>query len=97
MVHDELGRAFRRDRRSRTDDTGSGKPPIVDMGAYEFQVFQVTCPWDVDCNGSVGAGDLLSLLASWGPCKGCPADFDGDGSVGASDLLALLANWGPCP
>ena len=97
MVHDELGRAFRRDRRSGTDDTGSGKPPIVDMGAYEFQVFQVTCPWDVDCNGSVGAGDLLSLLASWGPCKGCPADFDGGGSVGAFDLLALLANWGPCP
>ncbi|MEE9129698.1 MAG: hypothetical protein V3T84_06735 [Phycisphaerales bacterium] len=41
--------------------------------------------------------DLISLLASWGPCKGCPADFDGNGSVGVSDLLALLANWGPCP
>ena len=56
-----------------------------------------TCPWDIDNDGAVGASDLLSLLASWGPCKGCPADFDGDGSVGASDLLALLANWGPCP
>ena len=55
-----------------------------------------TCPADLDANGSVGASDLLALLASWGPCKGCPADFDGDGSVGASDLLALLANWGPC-
>ncbi|MEE9128819.1 MAG: right-handed parallel beta-helix repeat-containing protein [Phycisphaerales bacterium] len=77
-----------------TDDTGKGKPPIVDMGAYEFQV---PCPWDLDCNGSVGASDLLSLLVSWGPCKGCPADFDGDGTVGASDLLALLVNWGPCP
>ena len=80
-----------------TDDTGKGKPPIVDMGAYEFQVFQVTCPWDVDCNGSVGAADLLAVLFSWGPCKGCPADFDENGNVGASDLLALLANWGPCP
>ena len=55
------------------------------------------CSWDLDGNGSVGASDLLSLLASWGPCKGCPADFDGDGNVGASDLLALLVNWGPCP
>ncbi len=97
MVHDELGRAFRRDRRSRTDDTGNGKPPIVDTGAYEFQVFQVTCPWDADCNGSVGAGDLLVLLVSWGPCNDCPADFDNNGSVGASDLLALLVNWGLCP
>ncbi len=77
-----------------TDNTGNGKPPLVDMGAYEFQV---TCPWDLDCNGSVGAADLLSLLVSWGPCKGCPADFDGNGTVGASDLLALLVNWGPCP
>ncbi len=56
-----------------------------------------TCPWDLDDNGTVGAADLLALLASWGPCKGCPADFDGNGNVGASDLLALLANWGPCP
>ncbi|MEE9129382.1 MAG: hypothetical protein V3T84_05140 [Phycisphaerales bacterium] len=55
------------------------------------------CPWDLDGSGSVGASDLLSLLVSWGPCKGCPADFDGNGTVGASDLLALLVNWGPCP
>ena len=54
------------------------------------------CPWDLDDSGSVGASDLLALLASWGPCKGCPADFDDSGNVGASDLLALLANWGPC-
>ncbi|MEE8155450.1 MAG: right-handed parallel beta-helix repeat-containing protein [Phycisphaerales bacterium] len=78
-----------------TKDTGNGDPPIVDMGAYEFQVVS-PCPWDLDGTGAVGASDLLSLLVSWGPCKGCPADFDGDGNVGASDLLALLANGGPC-
>ncbi len=55
------------------------------------------CVADLDGDGTVGASDLLSLLVSWGPCKGCPADFDGDGTVGASDLLTLLANWGPCP
>ncbi len=58
------------------------------------------CPHDLDADGNVGVSDLLSLLASWGPCppKGdCPADFDGNGNVGVPDLLALLANWGPCP
>ena len=81
-----------------TVDTGNGDPPIVDMGAYEFQPDETPpCPWDLDANGSIGASDLLALLASWGPCKGCPGDFDADGTVGASDLLALLANWGPCP
>ncbi|MEE8153901.1 MAG: M12 family metallo-peptidase [Phycisphaerales bacterium] len=56
-----------------------------------------SCPWDLDDNGTVGASDLLSLLAQWGMDPGGPPDFDGDGNVGASDLLALLANWGPCP
>ena len=55
------------------------------------------CPWDLDGTGVVGVSDLLSMLASWGPCKGCPADFDGNDDVGVSDLLVLLANWGPCP
>ncbi len=26
------------------------------------------CPWDLDANGSVGASDLLLLLANWGSC-----------------------------
>ncbi len=58
------------------------------------------CPHDLDADGNVGVSDLLSLLASWGPCPpkaDCPADFDGNGNVGVPDLLALLANWGPCP
>jgi len=70
-------------------------------GVYMFDMDQVNCdlpcPWDLDDNGSVGASDLLSLLAQWGADPGGPPDFDGDGNVGASDLLALLANWGPCP
>ncbi len=54
-------------------------------------------PADFDCDGSVGASDLLILLASWGPCadcEDCPADLNGDCAVGAADLLILLANWG---
>ncbi len=77
----------------RDDDNGT------DSGsAYLFDAS--FCPWDLDDNGSVGVSDLLSLLASWGPCPpkaDCPADFDGNGNVGVSDLVALLANWGPCP
>ncbi len=81
-----------------TTDTGNGKPPIVDMGAYEFQgETPGGCPWDLNGDGTVGASDLLVVLGLWGTDPGGPPDFDGDGNVGASDLLALLANWGPCP
>ncbi len=78
-----------------TIDTGNGDPPVVDMGAYEFQ--GITCPWDLDGDGTVGILDLLVLLAAWGTDPGGPPDFDGDGSVGILDLLALLAAWGPNP
>ncbi len=77
---------------ARGDDDGGDA-----RGAVWVLFLNGICLWDLDASGSVGASDLLSLLADWGPCKGCPADFDGNGLVGASDLLALLANWGPCP
>ncbi len=77
-----------------TRDTGLGDPPIVDVGAYEFQSAVLG---DLDGDGTVGVPDLLMLLASWGPCDGCddcPADLDDNCTVGVSDLLILLANWG---
>ncbi len=55
-----------------------------------------SCTGDIDGDGTVGASDLLTLLAAWGTDPGGPPDFDGDGNVGASDLLILLAAWGPC-
>ena len=80
-----------------SSDTGNGDPPIVDMGAYEFE----PCPADLDGSCAVGVKDLLILLGAWGPCPdppaGCPADFDFDDAVGVKDLLFLLGNWGPCP
>ncbi|MCH8822948.1 MAG: right-handed parallel beta-helix repeat-containing protein [Planctomycetes bacterium] len=78
-----------------TPDTGVGTPPLVDMGAYEFQL--VACPWDLDGDGSVGISDLLHLFGNWGSNPGNPADFDKDGFVNTNDLLILFANWGPCP
>jgi predicted outer membrane repeat protein len=81
-----------------TKDTGNGDPPIVDMGAYEFQ--PSACPADFDDSGDVGVKDLLFLLGTWGPCppkEDCAADFDLSGDVGVKDLLILLGAWGPCP
>ncbi len=79
-----------------TIDSGNGDPPVVDMGAYEFQ--GTSCPWDCDggesIDGTVGITDFLLLLAQWGSPGSC--DFDG-GGVGINDFLDLLANWGPCP
>jgi hypothetical protein len=70
-----------------------GGPPVVDMGAYEFQ----PCPWN--CNHSadrvVDVGDFLALLSQWGNV-GSACDVDG-GGVSVTDFLALLAHWGPCP
>ena len=78
-----------------TIDTGNGDPPIVDMGAYEFQGTS-PCLWDCggDSNGDVGITDFLALLAQWGSPGSC--DFDG-GGVGITDFLELLGNWGACP
>ncbi len=63
-----------------------------------FQVETVDpLPTDLDGDGSVGFGDLVQLLASWGDCPGpgsCEADLDGDGSVGFSDLVSMLSQWG---
>ncbi len=60
-------------------------------------VASFSTPGDLDGDGSVGASDLLILLANWGPCdvcEACTADLNGDCTVGAADLLILLANWG---
>ena len=67
-----------------TKDTGVGKAPIVDMGAYEFQVAS-SCEWDLDGDDFVGTGDLIIMLGSWGD------------PYGTADLIELLGAWGACP
>jgi hypothetical protein len=75
------------------DPGACGEPPLVDMGAYEYQ----PCPGD--CNPTVdrdvNSRDLLALLAQWGR-EGTSCDFNG-GGVGVQDVLIMLAHWGPCP
>jgi hypothetical protein len=74
-------------------DTGYGTPPIVDMGAYEFQA---DCPGDLDGDRDVDQADLGILLAAWGTTA--DGDLDCDGDTDQSDLGILLANWGEtCP
>lgn len=67
------------------------------VGTTTFGEPPPDCAADFDDDGTVGASDLLQLLAAWGPCTGCEEDLDGNDVVGASDLLILLASWGPCP
>ena len=65
--------------------------------AAEVERLLGACPEDIDGSGSVDLGDLLIVLATWGPCEDCPGDLDGNGVVELDDLLAVLSAWGPCP
>ncbi|MCH7849516.1 MAG: hypothetical protein IIB53_14280 [Planctomycetes bacterium] len=81
-----------------TDDTGFGDPPIVDMGAYEFQV--MNCPWDVNGDGVVDHHDIVEVVHNLGPCNdpdNCPWDVNGDGIVNGRDVAAVAMHFGPCP
>ncbi len=67
-------------------------PVVMDMATLDL----AGEPADLDGNGSVGIGDMLQLLSSWGPCppKGpCLGDLDCDGQVGVTDFLHLLSRW----
>jgi predicted outer membrane repeat protein len=73
----------------------------VDMGAYEWQR---TCLTDISRSspgmagdGFTNIGDLLAVIAGWGPCDQCNADVNNDDVVNITDLLAVIAGWGACP
>ena len=81
-----------------TEDTGFGDPPIVDMGAYEFQV--MGCPWDINGDGVVDHRDLLEVVHNMGQCDdpdNCPWDVNGDGIVNGHDVAAVATHFGACP
>ena len=64
----------------------------------EVDCDKAPCVGDLTGDGIVGAEDLASLLANWGPQpKGNDADLDGDGDVGPADLAIMLGAWGDCP
>jgi hypothetical protein len=74
-----------------TDSDGN---TIQTSKGIQISVRDATTP-DLDRDGTVGFGDLLEILAAFGPCDDfCPGDLDLDGMVGFSDILELLAAWG---
>jgi len=48
---------------------------------------------DLDGDGSIGMGDLLSIISAWGGCSNCLSDLDQSGVVDTSDLLTLISLW----
>lgn len=83
-----------------TKDTGNPGPPgpIVDMGAYEFQV--MNCPWDVNGDGVVDHHDLVEVVHNLGRCNdpdNCPWDVNGDSVVNGRDVAAVARHFGACP
>ena len=79
----------------RMEVTAVGGP----LDAVWIDDFRVNhCLADSDGSGTVDVGDLIDLLAKWGPCAPpCPEDNDGSGTVDVADLINLLAAWGACP
>ncbi len=81
-----------------TYDTGVGTPPIVDMGAYEYQGFAVG---DLNCDGAVDFFDIdpfvMALVfpeeyeTSYPDCSLLNADCNGDGVVDFFDLDPFVA------
>lgn len=73
-----------------------GEAAIDDVVLRTVACAAAPCPADVDASGAVDVGDILAVLAAWGPCAACPADVDGSGVVDTADLLEVLAAYGPC-
>ena len=85
-----------------TLDTGSGVPPIVDMGAYEFGGSDLPpCYGDLDGDRDVDLADLAELLGHYGMTSGATGadgDMDCDGDIEIADLAELLGVYGnTCP
>jgi hypothetical protein len=61
----------------------------------------LSCPHDLTGDGRTDAGDLATLIGSWGSVAAgyAAGDIDGDGVVGASDVAALIGAWNTagCP
>ena len=61
------------------------------QATYDDGTCEFCGPGDGDCNGVVGTGDLMGLLAQFGCGLDCGwADLNGDGNVGVNDLLLWL-------
>jgi hypothetical protein len=55
--------------------------------------YGIGCVTDIDTDGNVGVGDVLTLIDAWGTSNE-DADINGDGTVSIGDLLMLIDEWG---
>ena len=91
------------------DLDGDGDPDGVVANSYPAQdygsvsvhfnattLLESGCELDLDCNDRVSTGDLLIVLADWGPNPGSDGDVTADGEVNINDLLLVISSWGPC-
>ena len=88
-----------------TDDDGSclfaeegyncaGECILDTDGDGEPDCDAVTCPADLNGNGTIEVSDVLILLSDFGCTTECIADIDGDGATNVNDVLLLLAAFG---
>ncbi len=54
------------------------------------------CVGDIDNDRTLGVGDLLAIIDSWGECTGCATDINNDGLVNINEILYIVGNWGTC-
>ena len=77
-------------------------PDATDAGTCEYAADgfdcdgnPLSCPEDINGNGTVEVSDVLLLLSDFGCTADCTeADIDGDGAVSVTDVLLLLAAFG---
>lgn len=93
VTTDMAGRPRFRDD-TGTPDSGAGSPPIVDLGAYEFQGH--SCRPDWDGNDAVDPSDVAAFVGAWfGSLQqgNTTGDFDLNGSVQPADVAAFVQAW----
>ena len=54
--------------------------------------YGIGCVSDIDSDGIVGVGDVLSVIDAWGTSNE-DADCNGDGTVSVGDLLMVINEW----
>ena len=91
-----------------TPDTGNGLPPIVDMGAFEFQVASIR-RGDLNCDGAINGADIDPFFLALGDPAGYGARFPNcdilngdmnlDGRVNGADIdpFFVCLGGGGCP
>ena len=55
----------------------------------------VVCPADLDGNGFIAVGDILTLISAWGSTNPT-LDINESGFVDVGDILMVVSSWGPC-